>query len=215
MSQAPPSAPQTRRQRREQRLAERRRQEAGRKTDGKLWLWIGAAILVLAVAGGAYYYSRSSSQPAFSGAIGDVTPPDQGRDHVQPGQPHEAYNSTPPTSGPHYPRWTSWGIKTEPVPDELQVHNLEHGGIMVQYNCQAKAAPVADCAALKKELESLVNVKPRVIVAPHPKMDHPIALTSWGHLLVMDTFDRARAVAFINTYFNHAPEDVQQAPGGM
>ena len=51
--------------------------------------------------------------------------------HIQPGQPHERYNSLPPTSGPHYPFTAPWGISSEPIPEELQVHNLEHGGVFI------------------------------------------------------------------------------------
>ena len=46
------------------------------------------------------------------------------------------YNSEPPTSGPHLPYIAPWGIHTRPIPNELQVHNLEDGGVMVQYNCE-------------------------------------------------------------------------------
>jgi hypothetical protein len=39
--------------------------------------------------------------------------------------------SQPPTSGLHYPVWADWGIYDRPVPFKFQVHNLEHGGIIV------------------------------------------------------------------------------------
>ena len=41
----------------------------------------------------------------------------------------------PPTSGPHYSQLADWGIHDEPISNELQVQNLEDGGVMVQYNC--------------------------------------------------------------------------------
>ncbi len=49
---------------------------------------------------------------------------------------HEPYNSNPPTSGPHLDQLAVWGIHDQSIPDELQVHNLEDGGVMVQYNCE-------------------------------------------------------------------------------
>ena len=62
--------------------------------------------------------------------------PDQGNLHIQlETDAHVPYNSNPPTSGPHLPYIAPWGVHTEPISKELQVHNLEDGGVMVQYNC--------------------------------------------------------------------------------
>src|SRR5262245_44426724 len=56
--------------------------------------------------------------------------PDQGNRHIQTvTDPHEPYNSDPPTSGSHLPYIAPWGIHTRPIPRELQVHNLEDGGV--------------------------------------------------------------------------------------
>src|SRR5207244_699484 len=63
--------------------------------------------------------------------------PDQGNLHIaSPESPHQPYNSDPPTSGPHLPYIAPWGVHTRPIPRELQVHNLEDGGVVVQYNCE-------------------------------------------------------------------------------
>lgn len=213
MSETSLEATLTRRQRREQRSAQRREEQLRRQRNLRRWTWIGAAVvaLLVTIGGGAWWLVRDNGG-GLMGDGGAVHVADQGREHVNPGQQHVAYNSTPPTSGPHFPNWASWGVKSEPLPNELQIHNLEHGGIMVQYNCQAPAAPVADCAGLINQLQglasSLVSSKPRIIVAPYPNMEHPVALTAWDYLLVMDRFDRARALAFINTHYNRAPEDV-------
>ena len=62
---------------------------------------------------------------------------DQGRQHIQPPATFP-YNSNPPTSGSHYnvpgtaPAPT--GVYLRSIPDEDQVHNLEHGHIGIQYN---------------------------------------------------------------------------------
>jgi hypothetical protein len=47
--------------------------------------------------------------------------------------PHKPYNTDPPTSGPHVGSLAPWGVSQEPIPDELQVHNLEDGGVAIQY----------------------------------------------------------------------------------
>ncbi len=64
--------------------------------------------------------------------------------------PHAPYNSVPPTSGPHTHDVAQWGVYRQQIPDELQVHNLEDGGVMIQYDCSG-------CKDLMKQLESLVR----------------------------------------------------------
>ena len=88
-----------------------------------------------------------------------------------------------------------WGIHTDPIPNELQVHNLEDGGVMVQYNC-----PDA-CPDLVAQLAGVVERYPSlVILAPYPDMDARIALTAWGRIDTFEEFDEARIVRFIEAY---------------
>lgn len=61
---------------------------------------------------------------------------DQGREHVTP----EAvaaftYNSNPPTSGPHLPTWVKAGIFNTPQNEGELIHSLEHGYVIINYNC--------------------------------------------------------------------------------
>lgn len=145
--------------------------------------------------------------------------PLQGNQHlVSPGTPHEPYNSNPPTSGPHV-RWVApWGVHTVPIPLEVQVHNLEDGGVVVQYNCPAPCPDlVARLAALTKRPELLALPKARVngqgppairlVVAPYPTMKPTIALTAWGRIETLDRYDDARIIRFIKAYIgiDHHP----------
>ena len=61
--------------------------------------------------------------------------PDQSRDHVPNGSELINYNSNPPTSGPHYGETVPWGSHTTEKDDRNLIHNLEHGGIWISYNC--------------------------------------------------------------------------------
>jgi hypothetical protein len=121
---------------------------------------------------------------------------DQGNAHIQmASEPHVAYNSDPPTSGPHLPYIAPWGIHTEPIARELQVHNLEDGGVAVQYNC---ATP---CPELVGKLTEIVRrYETQVLLAPYPGMRTRIALTAWTRLDAFDDFDEARIVRFIRAY---------------
>ncbi|MFQ5897749.1 MAG: DUF3105 domain-containing protein [Candidatus Methylomirabilia bacterium] len=106
---------------------------------------------------------------------------------------HPPYNSDPPTSGPHVPWIAPWGVHTEPIPKELQVHNLEDGGVLVQYNCE--------CPELVQKLRAIVvRYDRQVILAPYPGMDAPIALTAWGRIDRFDEFDEKRIVRFITAF---------------
>ena len=86
-----------------------------------------------------------------------------------------------------------WGMT--PIVRELQVHNLEDGGVMVQYHC---ATPCPDLVA---GLTGIVRrYETQVILAPYPGMPTRIALTAWTRLDAFDDFDEARIVRFIRAY---------------
>ncbi len=59
---------------------------------------------------------------------------DEGREHVAIGT-QVAYKTNPPTSGNHYAEWTKWGVYQTPRDDRNLLHSLEHGYIIMNYNC--------------------------------------------------------------------------------
>src|SRR5205809_5990482 len=123
-----------------------------------------------------------------------VLMPDQGNLHIPTADsPHEPYNSDPPTSGPDLPYSAPWGVHTRPIPLPLQGHNLEDGGVLVQYNCE--------CPELAEQLRAIVRRYDRqVILAPYPTMKSRIALTAWTRIDAFDAFDETRIVRFIEAY---------------
>lgn len=128
---------------------------------------------------------------ARSPAPVEVAWPDQGHDHIPvPAFPHAAYLSNPPTSGPHTPYVARWGVHKGPVPDEVLVHNLEHGGVVIGHRC-------ADCPDVVAELKGLAEGYPLVVVAPNPKLPAPVVLSAWRHTLAVERLDEAgrRAIA--------------------
>jgi len=110
------------------------------------------------------------------------------------------YNSDPPTSGPHLPMIANWGIHQQPITKELQVHNLEDGGVIVQYNCPATNP---ECNPLIEKLAGIVRRYNRnVILAPYPGMKEKIALTAWTRIDKFNDFDENRIVRFIEAYIH-------------
>ena len=160
------------------------------------WLTGAAAAgaVVVAVVVGYFAYRAQADLPGQK-------LPSLGNRHVQTlDEAREPYNSTPPTSGPHLPYIAPWGVHTKPIPDPLQVHNLEDGGVMVQYNCE--------CPELAEKLAAIVRRYDRfVILAPYPTMKSRIALTAWTRLETLDEFDANRVERFIKAYrgIDHHP----------
>jgi len=150
----------------------------------------GAAVvgvLVVAAVIAWFAYQAAANRPGEPFA-------DQGNEHIQQASdPHTAYNSDPPTSGPHLPYIAPWGVHTRPVPLELQVHNLEDGGVVIQYNCE--------CPELVEKLRGIVRQYDKhVLLAPYPGMKTRIALTAWTRLDRFEEFDEKRIVRFIEAY---------------
>ncbi len=167
--------------------------ERGRR--GKKYPLILIGLVALVLVGWLVYGRIATEMPGV--AVADL-----GNEHIPSiDYPHIPYNSDPPTSGPHVTGIASWGIHTRPIPRELQVHNLEDGGVLVQYNCQ-------DCDQLIANLAKIVRKYDRAILAPYPGMDATIALTAWGRIDKFNDFDEKRIVRFIEAYIgvdHHAP----------
>ncbi len=115
-----------------------------------------------------------------------------------PGEPHAPYNTNPPTSGPRLHSLAEFGPHKLPVPPELQVHNLEHGGVLIQYNCPEL------CPDLVAKLEAVAKTREFVLVAPYPPMSTRIALTAWGRIETLDELDMTKVQRFIDA---HAGKD--------
>jgi hypothetical protein len=136
----------------------------------------------------------------------------QDRSHFPVGQTYDNYNSNPPTSGPHAAVPANWGISDVAIAKEQALHNMEHAGVVVWYNCNAQPILSAqDCTTLRNQLGSVVQAEvgagKRVLMTPYAGMDQRIALTAWGFLDTFETFDQARVQKFIETFeCNFDPE---------
>jgi hypothetical protein len=168
--------------------------------------------------------SSSATQPAarVTSTTGDIpvgvdtaaqvkTFVSQGQNHFATGQSiqtvNQSYNSDPPTSGPHWPNWSNWGVFQQAIPSEMQVHNLEHGGIVIQYDCPQ------GCPQAVNTLSSYAFRYPAtnftgVLLAPRPNLPEGarIALTAWTHRLLLKTVDTGKINQFVAAFIGKGPE---------
>jgi Protein of unknown function (DUF3105) len=158
----------------------------------------------------------AQSAPPFAGRYY----PSQGHTHLNPGEPDDfVYNSNPPTSGPHRELFTDTFISPAPLPKYIQVHLLEHGNVLVQYNCSCPdlAAALAGIAMsydarllpaneLQPSVADVQNGEEQglaVIVAPYPNMRSRIALTAWTRLATLQSVNKPKIVSFIDSYLHN------------
>ena len=171
------------------RNLEKRERKAKRRRVKTIRNYTLLAVVVAVAAVGAYFLigpgrSRSGT---FVTSLGNFHIPTVG-------SPHQPYNSIPPTSGPHLSSIARWGVHTQPIPDELQVHNLEDGGVVVQYNGSV------DSETISKMAEVVGQYRNFVILAPYPDMESPIALTAWTRIQKLENFDQDKIERFIKAY---------------
>lgn len=164
----------------------------------------GVILLTLVILGGGMWLWTSQSannKERLSKPLVGEKISDMGGVHVARGKPHDPYNSNPPTSGPHFGDGTAGpGIKTEPVPDELVLHSMEHGAAVVWYK------EGLDQSDVNKIKEAFGNSSGKKIMLPRKDLDVPVALTSWGYLLKLQIVDEVKIKEFIETNNDRAPE---------
>lgn len=133
---------------------------------------------------------------------------DMGNEHIQQGRSFTGYNSTPPTSGAHWPQPAAWRIYDQPVPDEQIVHNHEHGGVTISYN-QISPTDLAALRALFDRYPRDRHGSKKIIIRPYDKIPPgTIALTSWNWKDEMQAYDERRILAFLDAHINECCEDV-------
>ena len=148
--------------------------------------------------------------------------PDDGRAHV-PDEivPETRYTVYPPTSGPHWNTLGSqannyerapagWGPYERVLPDQVLIHNLEHGGIGMHYDTtKCESAACIEIAEAFKRIAKEWNdddTYTGFIISPYPFTDTAITLTAWRHHLRLNEIDEPRILEFIDAYFDRGYE---------
>jgi hypothetical protein len=180
--------------------AERKRKQQS------IWVAIGGVVLVALIAVGVYIGYRNSLP-----VVGEETFPTQGNLHIPLGESSSVpYNSTPPSSGPHYDNLAAWGVQSEDVRYEHLVHNLEDAGVVVYYQCDDGCPDTVTQleTVLKPYLDAgrhvvLTRNDPSWVVngqQMHKDMGHRIALVAWRKLKYLDEVEADTITKFIDKY---------------
>lgn len=187
----------------------------------KKWV-ILAVIATLAVAFLVWLFIASSKSLPGTKIV------DLGRGHVPVGTKVD-YNSNPPTSGKHYEEWIKAGVYDEAKDDRNLVHSLEHGYIIMSYNCSfgsqtnqkepSRSAEATSSGKVSEECQKLIEQlkfifekkgKHKLIVIPRPNLDSKIALTAWNYLDKFNDFDEKRIEVFIDAHRDQGPEQTME-----
>jgi hypothetical protein len=104
--------------------------------------------------------------------------------------------SLPPTSGLHNPVWADWGVYDTPVPFKFQVHNLEHGGVIIHLGSQLPAGARNAVIDLWRESPPFLLVTPETFPQFPAKA---VVVTSWQRWMVCNPYT-PKALQAIRVY---------------
>lgn len=158
-----------------------------------------------------------TADPIAAG-LGIASHADQGANHVVVCDP-VTYDTLPPSSGSHYGVWPAAKTYTAPIPWGFLVHALEHGAMVIVYNCPGGCAD--DLAAAQAWIDALpaepatsacAGEAPRVILAPDPTLDVRWAATAWTWTLRSCSFDSLMFQTFFDAHYGHGRETVCRSP---
>lgn len=164
-------------------------------------------LVVLLVIIGVAVYAFSGSSAGLTGetdqtAPGQAVPTTATRNHIDT---KVQYTTNPPTSGDHSGNAATLGFYATQAPsDERLVHNLEHGNVIIYWNPAKLDQAASD--KFKALYEDLKSDRFCIIAAPRPTMEKAIALTSWGYLAELDSFDEGAIRAFYRDRVANGPE---------
>ena len=160
----------------------------------------------------------ASGSPAGAPASPAATPPVSGPGTFYPSQGHAhwdesrlkdfKYNSKPPTSGPHEEVFADGYISKTPLSNAIQAHLLEHGNVLIQYNCTCPSL-VRKLTEISRSFDTYnpqmaMEMGKAVLIAPNPTIKkNRIALTAWTRLEMLGHFDEQAIKAFITAWLGN------------
>lgn len=128
----------------------------------------------------------------------------EGGVHVDIGSTIE-WGHEPPHSGDHFPAWETPGEHAEVVDRGFWVHNLEHGWIVLVYNCPE------GCDAELDQLRAVIDARADldILMTEDPLLEgSKFAAISWTWVHAFDEPVMAELLCFVDQHYDSAPESV-------
>lgn len=170
----------------------------------------------VSASGGGGGESSDAGQCAVTAEAAALEPPN----HAEVGT-QVTWGSNPPSSGAHYPVWAAYQEFATPVPRGFYVHNLEHGAVVLLYNCahveggEAGSACETIRQALRQASASLPDdpkcatpVRVRTVITPDPLIPTTIAATAWGFVYRAECIDLPSLQAFVAAHYAKGRENI-------
>jgi hypothetical protein len=123
------------------------------------------------------------------------------------------WSTNPPATGPHYPSWAGWDRHYLNLPRGTWMHNAEHGGVIVLYNCPDGCQDVVDglyevARNAPTDASCVAPATKRIILAADPLLPEgvQVAAVAWNTFYTASCLD-PYLQTFVDTHFRHGPED--------
>lgn len=195
--------------------APKRRFEARNPRRTRTYLIALGALAALLITTAVAYVLRGGSEDVKAaldaGGCVRETLESQGQRHVQKLPEGFNYNSLPATSGPHQGQPLApvvWGVYDDPLEQIKVVHNLEHGGVIVQYGPDVPDQTVQEITAWYREDPNglVVAPLPPALLEEKPELSDKIALTAWTYLQTCERFSEEAFSNFVDLHRGNGPE---------
>lgn len=173
-----------------------------------IFIVVAAVIILAAAAVGIGFIMSGGDGGGETGAIGDggvcqlETFPALEATHVQELPDDYEYNSIPATSGLHNAQTAIWNLYDQPVPQINYVHNLEHGGMVVQYGSEVSDADVASLGNWYQQDTRGLIVAPlsEEMEEEDPTLADKIVANAWTHMMKCTGYDESALDEFSDEY---------------
>jgi hypothetical protein len=132
------------------------------------------------------------------------------------------WSSNPPATGAHYPQWAGWDRSYLNLNRGNWMHNAEHGGVILLWNCPDGCQDVVDqlidvARNASSDPTCTSPVTKRVIIARDLLLPETVqvAAVAWNTYYTASCFDPYVAT-FVHEHYRRGPEDTcaEGAPFG-
>jgi hypothetical protein len=179
-----------------------------------------AGVLAVAAAAVGIAFATSGGSSASDGAVGGTgncvrqTFPALEAGHVDKLPEGYAYNSIPASSGLHNPTAAIWNFYDRPVPQIHLVHNLEHGGVVVEYGSKVSDATIAQLADWYQQDARGLIVAPLgpELEKEAPALANKVVLTAWSHQMRCTGLDEAAFGGFLDDFRGPQGDNPEKFP---